>query len=145
MLENSFLLNNAPNKLDTIVPIDHWYTIQTININFFLFYLLFYYLYYYCQIKKNWLQIQIAKKKGDESAFTNHSTLKMIVLVYRVNSLNWRNQIILSGGTKYLTFLPRIVYCFWFPKECWGLSCSSYGVETMGLAYGISFFLPHFA
>jgi len=52
MLENSFLLNNVPNKLDIVVPIGHWYTIQTININFFLFYLLFYYLYYYCQIKK---------------------------------------------------------------------------------------------
>ena len=132
MLENSFLLNNAPNKLDTIVPIGHWYTIQTININFFLFYLLFYYLYYYCQIKKNWLQIQIAKKKGDESALRNHSTLKMIVSVYHVNSLNWRNQIILCGGTKYLTFLPRIVYCFWFPKECWGYLVAPTGWRQWG-------------
>jgi len=31
-----------------------------------------------------------------------------------------KNQIILCGGTKYLAILPRIVYCFWFPKECWG-------------------------
>ena len=84
--------------------------------------LLFYYIYYYIpnkKIKKKWPQIQIAKKKGGEFVVRNHSTLEMIVLVYRVNSLKWKIQIILCGGTIYLAFLPQIVYCFLFPKECW--------------------------
>jgi len=32
-----------------------------------------------------------------------------------------------------------------FPSTSLGLSCSSYGVETMGSVHGFSFLLPHFA
>ena len=100
-----------------LTDIGHWYTIQTININFFS--ILFVILLSLLLLPKKKMTIQIAKKKEDESTLRSHSTLEMIVSVYHVNSLKWKSQIILCGGTKYLAFLPQIVYCFWFPKECW--------------------------
>ena len=70
--------------------------------------------------KKNLLQIQIAKKKGDESALRNHSTLKMIVLVYSVNSLKWKKSNNSLWWNKISCNIALNSLLFWFPKECWG-------------------------